>query len=258
MHCYPHVTARTFHRFTNNGRTAPAIFSCCDEYNETAEYVVKFHGKIAGGTVSELIACELGKLLGIPVAPGAVVDIDDRLGNAAPELAVALRSGAGPHFASKHYAGGYSIFSGHYLVPNDLVPVAIDIFAWDMLLQNPDRQKSNPNLLYNGSQFLVFDHELACAFEAIIGGYDPFHLHGTKMERDHVLRFAFLRHVGPTSFDGFASRLSALQMRNVEELLGALPATWCYPQRTDAVLTHFAAVLADVDKFRDGLLGIFS
>lgn len=258
MHCYPQVTARTFHRFMNSGRTAPALFSCHDECSETAEYVVKFHGKIASGAVSELFACELGKRLGIPVAAGVVVEIDDRLGSAIPDLAAVLRSGVGPHFGSKHHAGGYAVFSGNYAVPNDLVPVAIDIFAWDMLLQNPDRRKSNPNLLFNGSQFLVIDHEFACAFEALIGGCDPFRLHGTQLEKEHVLRFAFIRHVGPTLFDGFASRLSTLQLRHVEELVGALPATWCYPQRTDAVLAHFGAVLADVDKFKDSLLGIFS
>lgn len=240
------------------GRTAPALFSCYDGHSGTAEYVVKFHGKIAGGAVSELLASELGKLLNIPVADGVVVEVDDRLGNVIPDLAAGLRSGVGPHFGSKHHSGGFGVFSSNYAVPGDLVPVAIDIFAWDMLLQNPDRRKSNPNLLCNGSQFLVIDHELACAFEALIGECDPFRLRGTQLERDHVLRFAFIRHIDPTLFDGFTSRLATLELRRVEDLVGALPATWCYPRRTDAILAHFAAVLADVDKFKDSLLGIFS
>lgn len=258
MVCYPQVSARTFHFFMTSGRNSPALFSCSDERGETAEYVVKFHGKIRSGAVSELIACELAKPLGIPVATGAVVDVDVRLGVVSPAVAEVLDAGDGPHFGSKHQAGGYSVFSGNYSLPNGLIPAAIDIFAWDMLLQNADRRKDNPNLLFNGAQFLVIDHELACAFESFIGGCNPFTLHGTQLERNHVLRFLLVRQITHTSFDGFTSRLAGLTVSQIEGLIAALPASWRYPQRTDAILAHFTAVLADVDKFKQSLLGIFS
>ncbi len=46
---------------------------------------------------------------------------------------------------------------------------AAHIFAFDALIQNPDRRYSNQNLLTRGNNIFVYDHELAFSFlEAIL------------------------------------------------------------------------------------------
>jgi hypothetical protein len=61
------VTATTFHRFMNNGRTSPAIFSCVGGESEgTNEYVVKLRGGLdlgERGLALELYASMLGAYL---------------------------------------------------------------------------------------------------------------------------------------------------------------------------------------------------
>jgi hypothetical protein len=41
------------------------------------------------------------------------------------------------------------------------VEMAADIFAFDALTINPDRKVTNPNCMFNGTRFALYDHELA-------------------------------------------------------------------------------------------------
>jgi hypothetical protein len=42
---------------------------------------------------------------------------------------------------------------------------AAEIYAFDLLIQNPDRRSDNPNLQFKGGEFAIFDHELALVTE---------------------------------------------------------------------------------------------
>jgi len=39
-----------------------------------------------------------------------------------------------------------------------------EIFAFDLMVQNPDRRKGKPNLLRKGDELAIFDHEMAFSF----------------------------------------------------------------------------------------------
>jgi hypothetical protein len=41
---------------------------------------------------------------------------------------------------------------------------AADIFAFDLIIQNPDRRKDKPNLLRKGDELFIIDHEMAFSF----------------------------------------------------------------------------------------------
>jgi hypothetical protein len=41
---------------------------------------------------------------------------------------------------------------------------AIDVFAFDALIQNPDRRRDKPNVLWKGDELNVIDHEMAFSF----------------------------------------------------------------------------------------------
>ena len=56
-------------------------------------------------------------------------------------------------------------------LPDHLVPVAAEIMAFDVLIQNSDRLVKNPNCLTDGQRLAIIDHELA--FPSLIIGWIP-------------------------------------------------------------------------------------
>lgn len=49
-------------------------------------------------------------------------------------------------------------------IPDAMRQAAVTIFAFDALVQNPDRRFNNQNLLTRGDDIFVFDHEVAFSF----------------------------------------------------------------------------------------------
>jgi hypothetical protein len=49
-------------------------------------------------------------------------------------------------------------------IPEAMRQAAINIFAFDALVQNPDRRFGNQNLFTRGDEIFVYDHELAFSF----------------------------------------------------------------------------------------------
>lgn len=42
--------------------------------------------------------------------------------------------------------------------------MALKIYAFDLMITNPDRGNKKDNVITNGSEFLIFDHELAFSY----------------------------------------------------------------------------------------------
>jgi hypothetical protein len=94
-------------------------------------------------------------------------------------------------------------------IPAVVWQMAVDIFAFDALVQNPDRRFNNPNLLVNGDSILIFDHEIAFSFLLdIFPSPSPWRLESQQYLADHV----FYRQLKSQEIDltGFTSRLMNL------------------------------------------------
>ncbi len=102
---------------------------------------------------------------------------------------------------------------------------AVDIFAFDALIQNPDRRFDNPNLFANGDNILIFDHEMAFSFlQAIFPSRTPWKLDGETYLQKHV----FYRRLKAKSIDleAFTEKLSALSDTLLESLMTDIPDEW--------------------------------
>ncbi|MHB1310295.1 MAG: hypothetical protein ACYC23_24780 [Limisphaerales bacterium] len=108
---------------------------------------------------------------------------------------------------------------------------AVEIFAFDLLVQNADRRATNPNLWSRSERVGVYDHEQAFSFLhlPIIGGAPrPWvlaHQAGAFRFMENHAFYPSLRgaklNLGP-----FESRLADLSFEVIEGLLEAVPAEW--------------------------------
>ena len=92
------TTASRYLGAMSAGFCLPQLFQCDDG----KRYVVKFMSNPQGirGLPNELIACRLGKLLDLPLVPGNVVYLTQKLIDLEPSL---KKQGVqpGPHFGSQ-------------------------------------------------------------------------------------------------------------------------------------------------------------
>ncbi len=56
---------------------------------------------------------------------------------------------------------GFATWPVDHSIPAAMWQTAVDIFAFDALIQNPDRRYSNPNLFTKGDRVYIYDHEMA-------------------------------------------------------------------------------------------------
>jgi hypothetical protein len=163
-------------RKMRTGRTSPAIFMCEDiEGKNAGEFVVKFKATETGvtGLSCELIASLLADRLGLLTPIPAIIEIDPAMGDLLSardsDVAGIIRKSPGLNFGSQVLTGGYGVIPIDKSVPASLRPLAAEIFAFDALIQNPDRNAHNPNLLWKGDEIFLIDHELAFSFLYQIG-----------------------------------------------------------------------------------------
>jgi len=223
------VTAHRFDRRMNSGKTWPCLMACERADGSEIEVVAKFSAgceRGVGGLVAEAIGAMLAADLDLPVPEPVVAAYDDALIEALPvtEQAVAerLRSSTRAAFGSVKLPAGFSSLPIGKSIPVAVRQHAAEVFAFDCLIQNPDRRPQNPNLLFDGRSLAIFDHEFAFMTTGIIGWQPPW-------------QTGALRGVGPTAHVLF----STLSGRRYDwaRLQGAWAAI------SDARLAEYRAVL---------------
>ncbi len=75
----------------------------------------------------------------------------------------------GLNFGTK-YLTGYRTWPRGQTIPHSLHAAALDLFAFDALIQNPDRGADRPNLLTGNDRILAIDHDSAFSFIHALGG----------------------------------------------------------------------------------------
>ncbi|MEJ0056019.1 MAG: HipA family kinase [Bacteroidota bacterium] len=114
--------------------------------------------------IAAFIAMELELPVTLPVAINVSIDFINLL-KGENEYIVASKS-AGPNFGTL-YVDNFQTFAINQDIPNMLLDSALEIFAFDVLIGNADRSHEppkKPNILTNGKELLIFDHELAFGF----------------------------------------------------------------------------------------------
>jgi len=213
-----------------SGRTSPALCGCEDQAGTiVGDYVVKLRGSIReSGLLNELFAARLAGRFGLVSPEPALIAIDQALANLVastqPLEAARLRNSVGLNFGTRAL-NGVSIWPVDKFIPETMWQAAVDIFAFDALIQNPDRRFSNPNLFTKGDNLLIFDHETAFSFLlALSPSATPWDLDDQPYLIDHV----FYRRLKskPIDLTGFTTSLSGLSDAALDGITEDVPAEW--------------------------------
>jgi hypothetical protein len=193
-----HVEAVSLRSKLLNGRTRPIICGCFDLHDpdatEEQEFVVKPYSRVtegAAGLMKELIASLVAQRLSLNVPCPAIVQIgiDFARSVASDPESADLSCSLGANFGTEYKSDGYGVLPETSKLTAVTFPIACEIFAFDALLQNPDRMYENnkPNFLVKGEEFVVIDHELAFSFLLdIFGDSSPWTLHKCSFLVSHV------------------------------------------------------------------------
>lgn len=211
---------------------------CEDSNGESAgEFVIKFRGGIetgAAGLACEVLASVLADELGLATAAPAIVEIDDKtaglIQKIAPALATVVGNSVGLNFGSEVLQSGFSSWPVGKPIPLGLRQAALEVFAFDALIQNPDRKYSNPNLLSNGQELCLIDHELAFSFLYEISNSS----HSWELSHrsfDFLKEHVFYRELRGQKFEleRFTGALNGLSDETLAQMADQLPSEWRTP-----------------------------
>lgn len=138
---------------------------------EKSDFVVKLikaERMSASAFQRELLAAFMAMEMDLPVTVPAIINISSDflyLLQGQSEYAIASQS-LGYNFGTR-YVDRYQVLAVHQKLPETLLERAAEILAFDVLIQNADRTlepPGKPNLLTNGKELLMFDHEVAFGF----------------------------------------------------------------------------------------------
>ncbi len=226
------------------GGSLPAIV----EADDLGLYVLKFRGAGQGplALVSELIAGEIGRVLGLRIPELVLVDVDAALGRneADPEIHHLLQSSIGLNLALD-YLPGSTMFNAAAKDSADAW-VASEAVWFDAFVTNVDRTVKNPNLLYWHKNLYLIDHGAALYFHhnwpADLEGLERAAESAFTPVRQHVL----LRWANAVEKADDAAR-ARVSRANFVEIRESVPDDWLHPE--PGLATPDAKRAAYVDYF---------
>lgn len=205
------------------GGSLPAIV----EADDLGLYVLKFRGAGQGARalVSELIAGEIGRELGLKVPELVLVEVDASLGRNEPdwEIRELLKGSVGLNLALDYLPGSVMFDPA----AKDVVDAGLASQAvwFDAFVTNVDRTPRNPNLLYWHKTLYFIDHGAALYF----------HHNWQNVEQAARSPFAAIRdHVLLPWADGIREADTLLRPRLdeavFERVLALVPDEWLLPE----------------------------
>jgi hypothetical protein len=229
------LTATQFIKPMSTGRNRPLLLGCQSASGERFEVVVKLRGAEMNekAQIAELISAQLADDLGLAVPLGAIVELPIGFDAAVPDPAAAasVRASPGPNFGSVHLGSGFTTWPAGRASHGGQRDLAAAIFAFDTLVQNPDRRAENPNLWARSDRLGVYDHEQAFSFLflPIIGGSRR-----PWIPSDQAVGFHFLeQHIFYSSLRGssfdldpFEEKLGDLSDRQIDAYATTVPNQW--------------------------------
>ena len=184
--------------------------------------------------IAELTCAQLAADLGLSIPQPAIVDIPQGFEAVLSQADVieAVRASPGLNFGSLHLGASFTTWPTHRTPYGTQRDQAAAIFAFDALVQNPDRRASNPNLWVKAEQIGVYDHEQAFSFLflPIIGGpSQPWSLASQSAGSFQFLSsHVFYQPLRGATFDlkTFEEKLGGLSDAQIEGYVAAVPEGW--------------------------------
>jgi hypothetical protein len=160
--------------------------------------------------------------------PPALIVIEqalaDLVAHAVPAQAAIIKGSVGLNFGTQVQTA-VSTWPVDKSIPAAMLQGATDIFAFDALIQNPDRRYSNPNVFTRGDSLIVFDHEMAFSFlMGLLPSGSPWLLDDQQYLSEHV----FFRILKSRAIDvsSFTNALVGLTDALLSEFMAEAPSEW--------------------------------
>jgi hypothetical protein len=153
------------------GGSMPAIV----EANDDGLYVIKFRGAGQGlkALIAELVAGEIGRVLGLPVPEIVLMELDPILGRSEPdyEIRELIKASAGLNLALDFLPGALA-FDALDMKQSLLSTELVSLIVWfDAYVTNVDRTARNTNMLWWHQQLMLIDHGASLYFHHIDSHY---------------------------------------------------------------------------------------
>lgn len=247
------LIAAQFVRVMESGRTGPILCACTDQNGALAgEFVIKLLQRMGigvAGLLHEFLGSRLASHFGILVPEPVGVTIEPEfamaLADRNPELAASVQASIGLNFGSK-VLYPVSTWPVNRSISEAMWRDAVNIFAFDALIQNPDRRTENPNLFTQGDSIYVYDHEMSFSFLLALAKSDE----PWKIERDYLANHVFYRRLKSKEIDlaDFEERLNSLTGDVLAEIREEIPEEWQHDD-LDKVEAHLTAVHGHAEEF---------
>lgn len=226
----PTVQAVEFHTILR-GSTRPVLAICRDQDGSDLEVVLKPVGSLKRGGFSraaEALGSMLAEDLYLPVAEPCLVDISKPFADCIPDriLSEAFARSLGLNFGAKKLPEGAPTWPEELSrgLPSEFGSLLTRIFAFDVLIQNYDRQADNPNILSVNGVPHLYDHEMA---------FSSAHAHSAPPALDQLQFDTFFRHVFwyalenlPQELGKLSTSLAAITPDRLKQYRQALPSAW--------------------------------
>lgn len=225
----PRLEANAVVRVLAHGRTSPCVVLASDAEGETHEVVIKWRSgpeqKDIGG-ICELACSLLASDLGLPTPKPSLIEIDEEFHRSIPDprLALIVERSSGLNFGSS-FLSGHNTWPRDKPLPMHLQQVGIETLAFDVLADNVDRRQAKPNILWNGAELALCDHEQAFSFLRGVLFWKPAWAGGElKHFREHV----FFNQLKSTAMNlnRLDGALAALSDKRLAEYADAIPDEW--------------------------------
>ncbi len=217
----------------DKGTTAPlAVWGVDKETGERGQYVVKLKHSDRMTTTSsafELIGAWMALELDLPVVEPALVNISAEFVETVRDGYRAALQSQGTNFGSKYQAGFSNIPQVSFSLPAEFDETVKLTYVFDLFIANTDRGHERPNVQSNGSNLLIYDHELAFSFLRIL----PFLRNKTpwilnEVDRDLYRKHLFFKYLKETKPD-LTQQVAMLERFNNDfwsKVYANLPPEW--------------------------------
>ncbi|QNE41933.1 hypothetical protein F1C16_20090 (plasmid) [Hymenobacter sp. NBH84] len=244
-----------------NGANKPLLIrGYNDLLKSEGEYVIKCVDaeRMKGAAFQrELLGCWAAWHVGLYAVEPVEVDISPdflELMNGRAEYGMVSRS-LGRNFGSSYEQGFREFITGQPLTDAEKEQAYL-IFAFDVLLNNVDRNATKQNMLTNGQQIMLLDHELGFSFTQVFSflrSPEPWLLQPNDVS-GWIEKHYFFPQLRGQQFD-FTTLTPALQRLDSQFWQAArqhIPPTWRTPE-IDDIEAHISQVLAHVSSFTQEL-----
>lgn len=225
------------------GGSLPAIVEADDD----GIYVVKFRGAAQGikSLVAELIAGEIGRVLGLPVPEIVFIEMDAALSRSEPhsEIQALLKASAGQNLALDYLPGSLNFDPLHAEWVDGLL--ASKVVWFDAYVTNVDRTARNTNMLVWHKNLWLIDHGASLYFHHNWNDYEQRSRTPFVPIKDHVLLPLANR------LDEAAELLQPLlTAEKLETIVNAIPEDWLdAPERRSDYLRYLLSRLENSQVF---------